>query len=323
MQPTVSVVITNYNYGKYLSSAVESARMADEIIVVDDGSTDGSQELISTLSGVTPILKPNEGHVSAVNAGFAASHGEVVIFLDADDRLGKNCIAAVKANWTPEVSKLQWGLRGIDNAGKATGGLFPEFTHRHTPQWCREQMRRQHWYVASPTSGNAWSRSFLEWVMPLPQISPSPSYVALDDYMHVLSPYFGDVVSLVDAYGEYRIHPGQMSSVGQFSADRLEKEASEEVFRYRVVNDFLVQHGHCRLDPLRWSQHTLKRIFLIRLGRSREKISSLIPRHITATMCQDSRFSSKVKNIILGLILVVPYRPLGFWLAAVKYRYRG
>jgi hypothetical protein len=146
--PTVSVVITNYNYGRYLPSAVESARMADEIIVVDDGSTDGSREIISTLSDITPILQKNAGQVVAVNVGFAASHGDIVIFLDADDCLGEECITAVKERWTPSLSKLQWGLRAIDDEGKVTGGLFPRFTDGHTPEWCREQMRRQCWYTA-------------------------------------------------------------------------------------------------------------------------------------------------------------------------------
>jgi glycosyltransferase involved in cell wall biosynthesis len=315
-RPTVSVVITNYNYGRYISGAIESARTADEIIVVDDGSTDGSIDVINGLTGITPILKPNGGHVSAVNAGFAASHGDVVIFLDADDRLGADCIAAVKAKWTPKVSKVQWGLRGVDADGTPTGSLFPEFTDRHTPQWCQEQMRRQHWYVASATSGNAWSRAFLDWVMPLPQYA---KYVVVDDYMSVLAPYVGDVVSLAYVFGEYRFHAGQMSSISQFTEDRLERDTNDDEVRYNAVNDFLVQHGHTRLDVLRWSQHTIKRIFLIRLGRSREKIWPLLPRHITATLSQDTGLDSKVKNIILGLVLMIPYRPLASWLARVKY----
>jgi glycosyltransferase involved in cell wall biosynthesis len=319
--PVISVVVTNYNYARWVQGAVESAHMADEIIVVDDGSTDGSQDLIKAISGITPVLKSNGGHASAINAGFAASRGDVVIFLDADDRLGEKCIPAIKSNWTPDVSKLQWGLLRVDENDKPRDGiLYPTFTHRHTPQWCREQMRIQCFYDAPPTSGNAWSRSFLERVMPLPQLGSS--MWALDDYMHLLAPHFGDVVSLTEVYGCYRVHATQMSASGQFNVERIERITSDEVLRYEVVSDFLVRHGHNPLDALRWSDHTLKRIFLRRLGRSRESIWPLIPRYIAAAARRDRGLNSKAKHILLGLALVIPYPPLVLWLAKEKYTFR-
>lgn len=317
-EPTVSVVITNYNYGRYLPGAVESAHMADEIIIVDDGSTDDSRDIIRTFDSVTPILKPNGGFVSAINAGFAASRGDVVIFLDADDRLLDSCIPAVKSSWTPDVSKLQWSQRFIDDNGVAIGGRFPEFTERHTPRWCCEQMRRQNWYLASPTSGNAWSRSLLDWMMPVPQYERQ--CYDIDDYMSALAVYSGEVVSLTDVHSEYRIHVGQMSRTRQFSEDRLERDCVDAVGRFRALNEFLREEGHLPLDALNWSTHTLQRMFMVRLGRSSESIWPLIPRHVTATLRQDSHLSSKMKNVILGVMLIVPYRPLASWLAAAKYR---
>ncbi|MFP3386244.1 glycosyltransferase family 2 protein, partial [Tritonibacter sp. SIMBA_163] len=84
-----SVVIANYNYGRFLRQAVESALTQDwphvEVIVVDDGSTDNSAEVIDSFGeAITAIFKENGGQREANNMGFAKSSGDVVIFLDAD-----------------------------------------------------------------------------------------------------------------------------------------------------------------------------------------------------------------------------------------------
>lgn len=91
--PTFSVLINNYNYGNFVVEAVESALRqslpALEIIVVDDGSTDGSREMLSQRYAGHPLVrissKENGGQLSAFIAGFGHSAGDIVCFLDADD----------------------------------------------------------------------------------------------------------------------------------------------------------------------------------------------------------------------------------------------
>jgi len=90
---TVSILINSYNYAAYLDSAIASAvaqtDRVGEIIVVDDGSTDGSPEIAQAWHSRDPrvrlITKANGGQLSALNLGFEASHGELLFFLDADD----------------------------------------------------------------------------------------------------------------------------------------------------------------------------------------------------------------------------------------------
>ena len=66
------------------------------MIVVDDGSTDDSRAIIASYGAeVTAVFKPNGGQASALNAGLAASHGDVVVFLDADDVLLPAVLSAV------------------------------------------------------------------------------------------------------------------------------------------------------------------------------------------------------------------------------------
>ena len=88
----VSIVINNYNYARYLGDAIDSALAQTwhplEVIVVDDGSTDDSWSVIQRYGErVRAMRQPNGGQGAAYNAGFAASRGEWVLFLDADDLL--------------------------------------------------------------------------------------------------------------------------------------------------------------------------------------------------------------------------------------------
>ena len=89
----VTVLINNYNYSKYLEDCIASVTNQSfsdlQIIVVDDGSTDNSPELIKSISArdnrIIPILKKNGGQASCFNAAYSQITGEYVFFLDSDD----------------------------------------------------------------------------------------------------------------------------------------------------------------------------------------------------------------------------------------------
>jgi len=87
----VSVVIPCYRQAHFLPEAIESALRQTypdvEIIVVDDGSPDDTSIVAARYANVRCVRQPNRGLPAARNAGLAASAGEYVVFLDADDRL--------------------------------------------------------------------------------------------------------------------------------------------------------------------------------------------------------------------------------------------
>lgn len=93
--PLVSVIIPCYNGEAFLEEAVESALAQTydrvEIIVVDDGSTDGSSEIARSLP-VRYIRQPNRGLTASRNLGIRESRGSYIVFLDADDRLKPEAI---------------------------------------------------------------------------------------------------------------------------------------------------------------------------------------------------------------------------------------
>jgi glycosyl transferase family 2 len=88
--PYVSVVVTTYNHGKYIGAALESVLAQSfrdyEVIVVDDGSTDDTGDVLESFrQHIMAIRQPNAGVAGARNAGVARVRGELVAFLDGDD----------------------------------------------------------------------------------------------------------------------------------------------------------------------------------------------------------------------------------------------
>ncbi|GAA4402971.1 hypothetical protein GCM10023187_18600 [Nibrella viscosa] len=212
--PLVSIIIDNYNYGRFLRAAIDSARQQTythtEVIVVDDGSTDDSAAIIREYgNAITAILKANGGQASAFNEGFKVSRGEIIIFLDADDTLLPTAIEqVVNAFDSPEVAKVHWPMWRIDGAGRRSGGVVPahplaegdlrEGLVHHGPAFCCGTA------YGAPTSGNAWSRRFLNQVFPLPEADFRTGGV--DFYLFVLAPVYGPIRRLTEPQGFYRVH---------------------------------------------------------------------------------------------------------------------
>ena len=89
-RPSVSAVITAYNSARFIADAIASIRSQrsapDEIIVVDDGSTDGTDTIVKKLgTDIRYVWQANGGEASARNCGIALAQGDAIGFLDADD----------------------------------------------------------------------------------------------------------------------------------------------------------------------------------------------------------------------------------------------
>ncbi len=173
--PLVSIIINNYNYGSFLNESIDSALNQTyspiEIIVVDDGSTDNSREIIATYGDkIIPVLKENGGQASAYNQGFAASSGEIICFLDSDDWFLKEKVALVVKEFEAD-SEIGWcfnRLKLIDNKTNKELGT----TRQHDVGRCdfRNLVKQGTPLYVPPSSGLCFRRSLLDQIIPIPEI---------------------------------------------------------------------------------------------------------------------------------------------------------
>ena len=121
MPKSVSVIIPTYNYGRFIAEAIQSVlqqtHRPDEIVVVDDGSTDDTAQVVAGFGDAVKYVRQDNGGVCAArNKGVAESTGEIIAFMDADDTMEPESIAKQVALFSDErVGLVHCGLRLFDD----------------------------------------------------------------------------------------------------------------------------------------------------------------------------------------------------------------
>ena len=270
----VSIIIDNCNHARFVGAAIDSALgqtyPAVEVIVVDDGSGDGSREVITEYrSRVVAVWKENGGQASAFNAGFARSRGEVVCFLDSDDALAPGAVETVVRNFEePEVAKVHWPLWVVDERGRATGEVKGSLLAEGD---LRAHVLRKGPATAlpsAPTSGNAWARWYLESVLPMPE----PEFrICADSYLFTLVAAFGRIVRLAEPQGFFRKH-GCNSYQRLGFEERLQLGVSGYNQQALALRRILRQKG-AEVDATSWCSHA----WWPRIDSAINEIQDLVP----------------------------------------------
>ncbi len=249
--PLASIVISSYNYAAHLSACIDSALAQTyanvEVIVVDDGSTDDSRRIIRAYgSRIVSILKDNGGQASAVNAGFRASHGDVVFFVDSDDLLDPTAVSTAVGLFQGDVVKVHWPLRPIDAAGKPVGSLRPaEPSSGDLRPLALTRCPTGHAWP--PTTGNAWSRRFLEQVLPMPE---AEYRTQPDLYLCTLAALHGPMAAHPEPLACWRIH-GRNASYLYGIEERITREYMRAEFTLQLAERHCAALG-LRPDPAAW-----------------------------------------------------------------------
>jgi hypothetical protein len=271
----VSVIISCFNYGRYVGEAIRSALeqvgAGAQVIVVDDGSQDGSRDAIAAFGKrVTAIFKDNGGQASALNVGFDASAGEAVIFLDADDVLLPSAAAAIaQALSNRELAKAHWPMPVIDAAGRPTGELMDaELAEGDLRRYALEQGPLSEMTMPSAAmSGNAFPRWLLERVMPIPE---EPYRIGADEYLFGLAPAFGPIIRL-HPLSLYRMHGENAHAMRPFE-QMLSFQEQHHAIVARVVSESFRREGRGH-DERAWARSA----WWLRTGRVVGVIEAAVP----------------------------------------------
>ena len=231
--PLVSILINNYNYATYLGQAIDSALSQNypntEVIVVDDGSTDNSRDIIESYGDkIIKIFKKNGGQASALNTGFAASTGEIISLLDADDIFLPDKLTEV-VNLFKSHPNNDWVFhesaaiktKEIDNTESKV--LFQKVLSKSPETLPRQIDFRANILNAelpnfTPSTSNlCFSKSLLEKIFPLPEVKGSSGVAINDYYIKYLAVGLGTGCASKKNLGIYRLHGSNIYATAEKS----------------------------------------------------------------------------------------------------------
>lgn len=238
--PLLSIIITCYNYENYVQTAIESIldQRVDfiELIVIDDGSTDGSWDRINQYgNSLTAVRLQNGGALKASLHGLEMSSGRFVYFLDADDFLKPGSLDVIRGHLGDGVSKIQFRLAPVNHAGTVVGPDFPKLDSRHSSEDLRRLIALRGSYLTPPTSGNVYRRDVYQ------ELGDLSYERGIDGVSYLLAPFVGEVVSLDVSLGCYRIHNQNLTSFTNVSASRVEWSAERFLRRLEHLRTLLAE----------------------------------------------------------------------------------
>ena len=248
-----SIVILSYNYAQFLSRSIQSALNQDypwcEVIIVDDCSTDSSRDIIREFGDrVSAVLQPtNKGHGAGMNAGFARSSGEIVVFLDSDDYLYPSAVQRIVQNRREGVAQYQFRLDLVDAEGWAFDH-YPPLEFGWDDGDVRATLLSRGRYATTVTSGLAFARPVLEAILPMDE---GAFRMGGDGYLATVAPLYGTVCTIEEVLGAYCQHGANHSQFATSVAKRARWRIKHDEMRLDALHDHAGRLG-LRCEPEPW-----------------------------------------------------------------------
>jgi len=243
--PLVSVLTGNYNYASFLGEAIQSVLVQTytnfEVIVCDDGSTDKSCEVVEQYAQRDPrvrlIRQQNGGQASAWNTAYRECKGEIICFLDADDRYLPEKLQLVVGAFRTEVDSGFAGHRmyRIDVVGRRHG-VVPA-TADPPSGWYGPFVVRS---GTSPPamafgSGLCLRRAISDLIFPIPE----GLRICADEAVTTLGPLLTPLVGIPAPLAEYRYHGKNVWNSPQLSSES--RDRIQEIHRkmWEISREYL------------------------------------------------------------------------------------
>lgn len=260
-EPIVTVLIDTFNYGHFIDEAIESVLSQNfpmeqvEILVVDDGSTDDTPQRMKKYgSRIQYFRKSNGGQASAFNFGLARSHGEIVTFLDADDRWMPDKLRCVVGEFErhPEAGLVYHPLLEYDmQTGESRNGPF-EAISGFVPSNLKHVILLENF----ATSSLAFRRSIIEPLLPIPE----GLKIQADAYLGNLAIFVTAVAAIERPLAIYRIHGSNLyyNSDSAVDSERLRRRIDTFRVLAHGMTTWFRSHGYNTRRPevrsalLRW-----------------------------------------------------------------------
>jgi glycosyltransferase involved in cell wall biosynthesis len=242
-QARLAIVVTCYNYEDYVGRCIASIQAQTspdfELLVVDDGSTDASWQVIQA-TGVPASRIANGGQRVACLHGLSLTSAPFVLFLDADDELVPAAVETILRHLDHEVAKLQFPLQRVDADGRATGqGPVAALGAFRLRGELRRRILATAVHATPPTSGNVFRRDLCA------LLEEAVYDRAVDGVILFAAPFLGDVVALPESLGRYRIHGRNDSGLGKaLDPATMRRDLDRFAARTRHLADVVA-----RLDP--------------------------------------------------------------------------
>lgn len=225
----VDVLIDTYNHERFIERAITSVLEQDmpmdgvDILVVDDGSTDRTRDLVRRFEPRVRLLqKSNGGQASAFNLGVSHCRGEIVAFLDGDDWWARKKLRRVLETLKeyPEVGIVGHGMYEAYDDGRPDGLILPGGPCRLDLSSAVNAEMFRHLAAFFGTSRMTVRKSVLDRIFPI----PDDFKIEADEYVFTLAPAIQSAMILNEPLCYYGIHSGNLYQFGKFDPEKMRRK---------------------------------------------------------------------------------------------------
>lgn len=246
-KPFASVLIDTYNHERFIEQAIVSVLEQDfaasdrEIIVVDDGSTDRTPEIVKKFEPRVRLLrKENGGQASAFNAGIPECKGEIIAFLDGDDwwAPGKLKAVAEALGNNESIGLVGHGITEVFSDGSRHEELL-----RETPRFrIDSEEGAQAFRVRKSFLGTSRMTFRTELLRQIGEV-PESLRIEADEYLFTLGGFFADVLILRKSFTFYRLHDKNAFQIADGNPEAIRRKQRILEALGESLKSKLAEHG--------------------------------------------------------------------------------